>query len=128
MTIANYAENKILDAVFNATAFSVTTPYIALHTADPGEAGTTAEVTGTLSVPRVSASFGAAASGAVTNDADVKFAAPSGGSLGTLTHISIWDASTAGNCLWSGPLGASQSVPAGVVFRIPSGSLTVSLD
>lgn len=127
MSVSNYGENKILDAFFNATSFSVATPYLALHTADPGEAGTTAEVTGTNGVSRVSVSFGAAASGTVTSDADATFAAATG-SLGTITHVSLWDASTAGNCLWTGALTASQAVATGVAFRIPSGSLSVSVD
>ena len=32
-------KNAILDAIFNATAYSVATPYISLHTADPGATG-----------------------------------------------------------------------------------------
>lgn len=127
MSIANYLENRILDAVFNNTSLAITQPYVALHTADPGENCTTAEVTGTGGVARVSVSFGAAASGTVTNDADVTFAAATS-SLGTVTHVSIWDAVTSGNALWSGALTSSQSVPIGVSFRLPSGQLSVSVD
>jgi hypothetical protein len=127
MSVANYAENKLLDAVFNNTSFAVTMPYIALHTADPGENGTTSEVTGTGGTVRIAASFAAASSGSMVSDADITFAAATS-SLGTVTHISIWDAVSSGNCLWSGALTSSQSVPIGVAFRIPSGSLTVSLD
>jgi len=46
----------------------------------------------------------------------------------TYTHISLWDASTAGNCIFTGPLSASKTVNAGDTFTIPSGQLTVSLD
>ena len=57
MSISNYLENKLLDAVFNATAFNVTgDPYISLHTADPGETGAS-EVTGG-SYARQQAAFG----------------------------------------------------------------------
>ena len=37
MSIANYAENRILDALFNNTSLAIATPYVSLHTADPGE-------------------------------------------------------------------------------------------
>ena len=36
--ISNYLANKWLDALGNATAFSVTTAYVKLHTGDPGAA------------------------------------------------------------------------------------------
>jgi hypothetical protein len=38
----------------------------------------------------------------------------------------MWDASTGGNCLWTGALSASASVTAGDTFEITS--LTLSLD
>ena len=123
MSISNYAELKLLDAVFNATAFSVTTPYISLHTADPGETGAS-EVTGG-SYARQSGSFGAAAAGAVSNDAQISFASmPSG----TITHVGVWDASTSGNFLWGGALTASKTVNSGDTVQIASGDLDVTLD
>lgn len=123
MTIANYAENKILDAVFNNVSLAVAQPYVKLHTADPGEDGLTAAATETT---RKALSVGAAASGVVTSDADLTWTAVAG--TETYSHISIWDASTAGNCLWSGALTTPKAVTAGDTFTIPSGSLTASLD
>ena len=41
MTISDYLEPKILDAVFNNTSLAVAAVYVKLHLADPGEAGTT---------------------------------------------------------------------------------------
>jgi hypothetical protein len=38
----------------------------------------------------------------------------------------MWDASTAGNCLWTGALSSSAAVTAGDTFQITS--LTLSLD
>ena len=46
----------------------------------------------------------------------------------TYSHISLWDASTAGNCVAKGDLTAPKAVNSGDTFEIPSGSLTVSLD
>jgi hypothetical protein len=46
----------------------------------------------------------------------------------TYSHISIWDDPTAGNCLWTGALGAPVPMEAGNVFTIPAGSLVAALD
>lgn len=97
MSIANYAENKILDALFNNTSLAIATPYVSLHTADPGETGAN-EVTGG-SYARQSGSFGAASSGQVQNDADIDFASMP---ATTVVAFGVWDASTSGNCLWTG--------------------------
>jgi hypothetical protein len=40
VSISNYAENAILDALFNNTSLAVAARYVKLHTGDPGEAGT----------------------------------------------------------------------------------------
>jgi hypothetical protein len=127
MSVSDYAENKLLDAVFNATTTGGGLPtanvWVKLHTADPGEAGTTAAAGNTT---RVQASFGSASGGTVTSDADVAWTSVS--TTETYTHISLWDASTAGNCVWTGALTASKAVNSGDNFTIPTGSLTVSLD
>jgi hypothetical protein len=43
-----------------------------------------------------------------------------------VTHISLWDNLTAGNCLGAGALTASKTLAIGDTFVIPSGSLTVT--
>jgi hypothetical protein len=123
MSISNYAELKILDAVFNNTSFAVSAPYVSLHTADPGETGAS-EATGG-SYARQLGSFAAAASGAVATDADINFTVMP---AATITHVGVWDASSSGNFLWGGALTASKTTNAGDTFKIASGSLTVSLD
>lgn len=123
MTIANYCENKLLDAVFNNVSFTVAQAYVQLHTADPGEAGTNAAAGETT---RKALSVAAAASGQVVSDADLTWTSVS--TTETYHSVSVWDASTSGNCLWSGPLTATKAVTAGDTFTIPSGQLTVSLD
>lgn len=123
MSISNYLEDELLDAVFNAGAFSVTTPYVSLHTADPGETGAS-ELSGG-SYARQSASFGAASGGAVANDAQVEFTDMP---AATITHVGVWDAASAGNFLWGGALSASKTTNAGDTFRIPTGDLDVTLD
>jgi len=123
MSISDYLENELLDAVYNADAFSVTTPYVSLHTADPGETGAS-EVTGG-SYARQAGSFGVASGGAVSNDALIEFTDMP---ACTVTHVGVWDAATAGNFLWGGALAASKTVNAGDTFQIPVGDLDVTLD
>lgn len=129
MSVANYLEDKVLNKVFNNTDFTVATPYLALHTADPTEAGTTGEVStgGGSLYARQAASFGVSAAGVVLNDADIVFA-EAATNWGTITHVSLWDASSGGNCLWVGALSASKDVGIGITFRIVTGQLSVSLD
>jgi hypothetical protein len=123
MTISNYAELKILDAVFNAVAFSVATPYVKLHTADPGEDGLLGAAGETT---RKALSTGAAAAGQAVSDALLQWTNVS--TTETYSHVSVWDAAAAGNCIWSGPLTVPKAVTAGDTFEIPVGQLTASLD
>ena len=123
MTIANYAEGKLLDAVFNNVSFVVAQPYVKLHISDPGEDGTSGAAGETT---RKALSTGAASGGQVVSDADLTWTNVSTGE--TYSHVSVWDASSGGNCLWTGALASPKTVTAGDTFTIPSGQLTVSLD
>jgi hypothetical protein len=105
---SDYLENAVLNAVFNNTSLAVTTPYVGLYTAAPTDAGGGTEVTGG-SYARVSASFGAAASGAIANDVAVTFPSPTA-NWGTVTHFGIFDASSAGNLLYWGALDTSRNI------------------
>jgi hypothetical protein len=122
MSISNYAENKILDHVTGEAAWTMpTTVYVKLHTGDPGEAATSNAATETT---RKAASWSAASSGSIATNATIEWTNVS--TTETYTHWSLWDASTAGNALWTGALSASAAVTAGDTFQITS--LTLSLD
>lgn len=124
MSISDALELLLLDAVFNGVAYSgQSTVYVKLHTGDPGEAGTSNAAGNTT---RQAATFGSASAGSVANDADINWTNVS--TSETYSYISLWTASTAGTCLWTGALTASKAVTAGDNFSIPTGSLTVSLD
>ena len=120
MSISNYAENKLLDAL-RAQSFSVSNTYIKLHTGDPGEAGTCNAATETT---RQAVTFNAAASGSMGASATVEWTNVA--ATETYSHWSMWDNSTAGNCLWYGALSSSAAVTAGDTFQITA--LTLSLD
>jgi hypothetical protein len=122
MSISNYAELKILEHTTGKTAWTMpTTVYLKLHTADPGEAATTAAAGETT---RKSVSWASAASGSIASSATVEWTNVA--STETYTHWSLWDASTAGNALWTGALSSSAAVTAGDTFQITA--LTLSLD
>jgi hypothetical protein len=113
--------NSWLDALGNNTSFSVATPYIQLHTADPGAAGTTAVATETT---RKLVSFGAASSGAISNDADITWSGIAGSQ--DATHWTLWTASSAGTFLGSGTITAN-AYTAGDTYVIPAGDLDITL-
>jgi hypothetical protein len=120
MSISNYAELALLDTLRN-TSFAVAATYVKLHTGDAGEAGTTNAAS---EATRKAISFSAASSGSMTSSATVEWTNVAASE--TYSHWSLWDASTAGNCLWTGALSSSAAVTAGDTFQITS--LTLSLD
>jgi hypothetical protein len=124
VSVANYLENKVLDLVFRATSYAgQSTVYVQLHTGDPGEDGTANVASNST---RKGVTFAAASAGTSTSSADAAWTNVPASE--TYSHISLWDNSTGGNCLWYGALTASKAVSAGDNFTIASGSLTVSLD
>lgn len=122
MSISNYAELKLLDAIGNNVSFAVAATYVKLHIGDPGEAGTSNAAGNTT---RQAVTFAAAASGAMASDADITWTNVS--TSETYTHFSLWDDPTAGNCLWTGSVTANPVI-AGDSFKIASGNLTLTLD
>lgn len=124
MSISDYLEKKILDKVFRNTDFTVTNPYLGLHTADPGETGAS-EVTGGSYARQLMEMDAAHTTNGTTQNTNTEdfTLMPSC----TVTHVAFWDAASAGNCLWSGALSASKVVNSGDTFRIVSGALVVTL-
>ena len=120
--MSQYLANNVFDAICNATSFSVATPYIQLHTADPGSAGTTAVATENT---RKLVSFSAAAAGVITSDAAVDWTAVAG--TETYSHYSMFDAATVGNFLWSDTMTAS-GVTALDDFQIPIGDIDLAIN
>jgi hypothetical protein len=123
---SNYLEDALINATLRATTFtSPATVYVSLHTADPTDDGSGTEVSGG-SYARQSASFAAPSNGASATDADITFPQATG-NWGTVTHIGIWDALTTGNLFYHTVLDAPKTIDTGDIFKIASGSLTVTL-
>lgn len=131
-------ENDLLKLIFNATTIAniainatsspLTHLYVALHTADPGEAEaqTTSEIsyTGYARVAVVRTSSGWTVTGnSVSPAAAIDFPEMTGGTGGTVTHVSVGTASTgAGKILYSGALDPNITVATGVIPRIKTTS------
>lgn len=123
---SNYLENALINAVLRNTSYtSPSTVYVALFTSDPTDAGSGTEVSGG-SYARTSVTFGSPSNGVTTSNADCTFPQATA-SWGTVTHIGLYDASTSGNLLFHTPLDTSKTIDSGDIFKIASGSLTVTL-
>ena len=123
--LTNYLESKLIDHFLGTTTYTKPSAvYVGLFTVTPGEAGGGTEVTGG-SYARQAATFGAASSGATTNDSNIDFA---GMPAATTVAIGIFDASTSGNMLLYGALTTNKTTDAGDTLRIATGSLSVSID
>lgn len=135
MSFSNTAETAIINQIFVGTALpwaANTDLWLALHTADPGEAGSavTSESAYT-SYARVAVdrATGFTVSGAtVENAALVQFPISTGGSS-TVTHISIVTTSSgAGTIIVSGALNAPQTIVTGNQPQFSAGDLIFALD
>jgi hypothetical protein len=107
-----------------AAGVSITAPsaiYVQLHTANPGTAGTTSVSTTTA---RQAITFGAAASGAYSLSNTPTWSSWAGTNGEVVTHISVWDASTAGNFLFSAALSASKTMATGDTLQLTSCSVS----
>lgn len=143
MSFGNTFENDLMKLIFNATAIAniadnaasspLTSLYVSLHTADPGEAGdqTTSEATYTsyarVAVARSGVGW-TVSSNTVTNAALIQFPQATGGT-NTITYFAIGtDSSGAGKILARGALSSSLSVSSGIQPQFAAGDLDGSLD
>jgi len=147
MSLSTAAESDLLKLIFQNTNFAnvgdatglrgsstAGSFYIALHTADPGEAGdqTTSEATytgyGRVAVARSSGGWTVSGTTQVANAAAINFAACTGGS-NTITYFSAGVASSgASEIICSGALTASLAISNGITASYAIGALTISAD
>ncbi len=131
MSSTNFAENKILDLLFGATALTPPSNYyIGLSTTTPNETGTgITEPSGgayaRVQIANNKTTFGTASAGALTNAIAISFA-ESTTSWGTITHVIFYDALTSGNVWFWEALPVSKSVAAYTTVYFSVGSLTIS--
>jgi hypothetical protein len=121
--LASGIANSVLDALCRSVTWTEPAAfYVKLHLGDPGSAGTANAAAETT---RQAVTFSAASAGAITNSADIDWTAVA--ATESVTHISFWDASTAGTFLGSDALNATASLSSGGDFTIAAGDLDISL-
>jgi len=128
MSFSNSAETLVLNWLF--TAGSATRPtswYLALFTSNPDEdaSGTEVSTSGTA-YARQSVAFTVSGNTA-SNSAAIEFPTATA-SYGTVTHVGVFDASTAGNLIAYAALTTSKAIDTGDVMRVPAGDLDITLD
>ncbi len=133
MSLANYCENLLLD--WSLTTAVVTRPaawYVALHNADPTEDGTVGEQTAVADTNYVRqvVTMGAAAAGQSLNTTAISYT-PDGVAPAadfTVSYLSVWDASTGGNCLMYGAMQVARTINSANPLSIAIGDLVAVLD
>ena len=122
--MSDYCENLVLNHTLGTSDIGsfVTQMYLALHTADPVDAGSGAEV----DVARQVISFASASgtSGSVASTDAQSFTSMPGV---TVTHIGIWNHISAGQLMYHTAVTASKAVDAGDTVTVAIGAVTVTL-
>jgi len=128
--MSNFLELELLDHVLNGLTWaSPASVWVALYTTDPTDADSGTEVAALYDYARVQMTAGwTVAAGNAYNTAAVTFPPANGGSWGTVTHMGIRDASTAGNLLFHGVLTSSRTVQDGDTFQFALGNISIDLD
>lgn len=117
MSISNYAEDELLKLVVEKVT------HVKLHIGDPGEAGT---ANAAATTARKAVTLGAPSSGASSNTNKQLWEELT--ATETISHVSLWDNESAGNCWWTGPLEEAIEVIEGGNFEIGIGDLIATLD
>lgn len=134
MSFSNATETTLSAKIFTATAISwdaATQFDIHLHTADPGEGGTSAtnEATYTsyaLVTVNRAASDWTVTGGVTTNDNLIQFPQCTGGT-NTITHVSITPSGST-EIIVSGALNSSVSVSNGIQPQFAANALSITID
>jgi hypothetical protein len=130
---SDYLEDEILDHVLGKGARDFTSPaniFIGLFTSSAGleSNNPSSEVsTSSTGYERKAVTFNAASGGSADNSATVTFDVATA-NWGTVSHVAVMDAASAGNVLFHGPVTTSKSIETGDTFQISAGNLTISLD
>jgi len=126
--LSDHAENLVLNWLMTSgTATRPTAWYVALYTAAPNDAGGGTELTGNgYSRQTVAFDTASGTGGTTSNSGAVTFTA-AGGDWGTITHMAIHDAASAGNLLWHGALSASKTITDGDSLEFAIGNIDLTI-
>lgn len=130
--MSDFLEQQLLNLLFRTqVAWKPTAIYIALFTAAPSDSGGGTEVTGgsyaRQQVTQLDANWNAPGVGGLTDNVSAITFPTATANWGTVTHMAIFDAVSAGNMLFHGALTASKVVNNGDTFEFAAGDLDVTL-
>jgi hypothetical protein len=125
VSLSNYTEDAFANTLRGGGAgTSFTAPaavYAKLHLGDPGEDGTANAAAETT---RKAVTFGASSGGVISLSNTPSWTSyPAAESV---THISIWDDETAGNCLGSGATAATHTMQIGDTLNLSAASIAIT--
>lgn len=103
--------------------FATATCFVKLHTADPGSAGTTAAAAGDTTRKQATMASASAGSKAMSS---MSGSWTNGGTSETVSHISLWTASSAGTFNASAALSASKAWASGDTLSLSTLTISVS--
>lgn len=132
MSVTYYSANRVLDRNFGSTAYTPpATYYFGLSTTTIQIDGTGATEPSGGAYARVGlvndkTNWGTAANASLSNLASVTFP-ESTASWGTITHVGMWDALTAGNLWWFDALSPSRAVASATTVLFAVGAITVQM-
>lgn len=134
---SDYTKENVINALLRGVAFPLPAKtHLALHTDAPGGTGANevlvadwpayvrkeAEAGGLIG-----SGWDAPASGVTQNANQLTYPSNDGAASVTVSHWSIWDAATGGNCLAVGALTTARTLQVGDVFVFDINSLDVTM-
>lgn len=122
MALSTAHANAVANILRNVAPSTYVNVYLSLHTGDPGATGAS-EVTGGSYVRKVCA-LTAAANKHTDNSSLIRFDLMP---ACTITHLGLWDASTAGNFLVGGALSGSSVIASGASVEFAVGAVDYDL-
>lgn len=120
LSAANLA-NKWLGMLGGNAFTAPAATYVALHTGGPGAAGT---ANGSSTATRMAVTWGAASAGSISESNTPTWSSWAGTNGEVVSDISLWDALTLGNFLFSAQLSSSVTMNTGDTLQVTT--LTVS--
>jgi hypothetical protein len=128
--LSDWAENALIAWLLDnaAAATRPTAWYVSLHTGSPGETGASNELSGNgYARQEVTGGF-TISTNTATNGGLLTFGPNTSSNWGTVSHVGVWDAVSAGNCLVKGALTASKAATVGDSITIAAGELDIDLN
>lgn len=124
MSVVNFANKALNHLTGNATWTAPAGLYVQLHKGDPGASGVLSPSAVTT---RKAATFAAASSAGIALTGTLPlWARPSMTATETISHLTVWDASTGGNFLFSLKLNVPKSVVNGDGLALDSLTMKIA--